>query len=222
MDMEPQLPRIDPGKRALIAGRTGSGKTTLGAWFMYRSLQHWVILNPKHTALYRDMRYSIVHKTFDPKLLVRDSKRYKFVILELSGDEAESDYMDGIIAWLHSALTNIGLCCDELYTLHSGGGRAGSGLTGWLTRGREKRQSFIGLTQRPAWISQFLFTESDLLIEMDLTLEKDRNRMYESTGNEHFLERITDFRWLCYDVQGDSITLYKPVPPLQLKEQSYG
>lgn len=217
-----QLPQIDPGKRCLIAGRTGSGKTTLAAWFLARSRQHWIVLNPKHTALYREMPYSIVHRTFDPKLIMRDSRRYKFVILELSGDEAESDYMDGIIAWLHSALHNIALCADELYTLHSGGGRAGSGLTGWLTRGREYRQSFLGLTQRPAWISQFLFSESDLICEMDLVLDKDRDRMYESTGDVHFLERVTNHRWLCYDVIRAETTLYAPVPPLQLKEASNG
>jgi hypothetical protein len=216
------LPQIDPGKRALIAGRTGSGKTTLAAWFLARSKQHWIILNPKHTALYREMPYSIVHRSFDPKLILRDSRRFKFVILELSGDEADSNYMDGIIGWLHGALHNIALCADELYTLHSGGGRAGSGLTGWLTRGREFKQSFIGLTQRPAWISRFLFTESDLICEMDLTLEEDRDTMYKATGDRHFLDRVTDHRWLCYDVQRASIALYKPVPPVQLKEKSYG
>jgi hypothetical protein len=212
------LPQIDPGKRALIAGRTGSGKTTLGAWFLARSRQHWVVLNPKHTKLYRQLPYSIVHSSFDSKLIIRDTRRYKFVVLDLTGAEAESDYMDGIIGWLHGALNNIGICADELYTLHYGNGRAGPGLLGWLTRGREKQQSFIGLTQRPAWISQFLYTESDLICEMDLTLEEDRDKMYKATGDRHFLERVTAYRWLCYDVLAASTTLYAPVPPIQLKE----
>lgn len=221
MDTPTPPPRIETGKRCLIAGRTGSGKTTLGAWFLVRSLQHWVILNPKHTPLYRELPYSIVHREFDAKRISQDSKRYKFVVLELSGEEAEVSYMDGIIAWLHSALQNIGLCADELYTLHSGG-RAGPGLLGWLTRGREIKQSFVGLTQRPAWISQFCFSESDLICGMDLTLEDDRDRMYKMTGDLHFLERVQDHRWLCYNVQQARTTLYAPVPPLKLKEQSYG
>jgi hypothetical protein len=217
-------PRIDPGKRCLVAGRTGSGKTTLGAWFLNRSLQHWVILNPKHTSIYREMPYSIVHRTFDPKMIFRDVRSKKFVILELSGEEAESYFMDGIIAWLHSTLNNIGVCADELYTLHMGNGRAGPGLLGWLTRGRENKQSFLGLTQRPKWISQFLFSESDLICMMDLTLEEDRDRMYEATGDRHFLERVTGHRWLCYDVHADSIALLAPVPTLkqQLGETFHG
>jgi hypothetical protein len=216
------LPQINPGTRCLVSGRTGSGKTTLAGWFLARSRQHWVILNPKHTKLYREMPYSISHHTFDPKLILRDVRRFKFVILELSGEEAESNYMDGIIGWLHGALNNIALCADELYTLHSGGGRAGPGLMGWLTRGREKHQSFLGLTQRPAWISRFLFSESDLICEMDLTLEEDRDKLYEATGDRHFLERVTGYRWLCYDVLKASTTLYAPVPPLQLKESIHG
>lgn len=179
-------------------------------------------MNPKHTAMYREMPYSVVHRSFDPKLILRDLRRYRFVIIEPSGEEAEADYMDGIIGWLHSALHNIALCADELYTLHSGGGRAGTGLNGWLTRGREIKQSFLGLTQRPAWISRFLFTESDLICEMDLTLEEDRDTMYKATGDVHFLERVRDYRWLCYDVLRAETTKYAPVPPLQLKELSNG
>lgn len=215
------LPRIETGKRCLIAGRTGSGKTTLGAWFLVRSMQHWVILNPKHTPLYRQLPYSIVHHEFDAKRISVDSKRYKFVVLELSGEQAEANYMDGIIGWLHGALNNIGLCADELYTLHNGG-RAGPGLLGWLTRGREIKQSFVGLTQRPAWISMFCFSETDLICGMDLTLDEDRDRMYKMTGDRHFLERVTDYRWLCYNVQRAETTLYAPVPNLRLKESSYG
>lgn len=119
--------------------------------------------------------------------------------------------MDGIIGWLHGAMRNIGLCCDELYTLHSAGGRAGSGLIGWLTRGREYRQSFLGMTQRPVWISRFCYSEADVIIEMDLTAESDRQTVYEYTGDRHFLERVTDYRWLCYRVQPDVTTLYAPV-----------
>jgi hypothetical protein len=57
---------------------------------------------------------------------------------------------------------------------------------------------------------------------MDLTLEDDRDRMYKMTGDLHFLERVQDHRWLCYNVQQARTTLYAPVPPLKLKEQSYG
>jgi hypothetical protein len=207
-------PRIDSDARFCVAGRTGSGKTTLANWFLNRSSQHWVILNPKHTGAYRELPDSIVHRKFKPRELLSDLNRRKFVNLELNEFEAGAEYMDGIIGWLHGALSNVGLCCDELYTLHSGTGRAGPGLIGWLTRGRERRQSLLGLMQRPAWVSRFVFTEASAIIEMDLTFEEDRATLFEYTGSRYFLSRVLGHRWLYYDVARDRVELFGPVPLL--------
>jgi hypothetical protein len=214
------LPSVAPGKRALIAGKTGSGKTTLATWFMLRSYQHWLILNPKHTAIYRTLPDAVVYRKFDPRGVYSDIQRRKYVVLELSGYEATREYMDGIIAWLQSAVNNVGLCVDELYTLHSAGGHAGDGLIGWITRGREKKQTMLGLTQRPAWLSRFLFSETDYLCAMLLNLSEDRERMYEVTGDRHFLERVTEYRWLWYDDARNSTTLYGPVPEVKPQHRS--
>lgn len=193
----------------------------MGAWFLQRSTQHWIILNPKHTRIYRELPGAAVHRKFDSRALIRDLAIYKFVVLELEADEAEPNYMDGIVAWVHTAMRNVGLCVDELYTMHSRG-QSGPGLLGWLTRGREYRQSFLGLTQRPKWISLFCFSESDYLCEMDLTLPEDRERFFEFTGNRNFLARVVDHRWLWYDVARDTITLYGPIPQTALGEVSHG
>jgi hypothetical protein len=222
--MVPQqrLPLIEPDKRGLICGRTGSGKTTLAAWLLARSYQHWVILNPKHTALYRQLPYSIVYNKFEPRGMLRDLRTKKFVILELTGAEADADYMDGIIGWLHGAQKNLGLMCDELYTLHASAGRAGPGLIGWLTRGREHRQSFLGLTQRPVWLTRFAWTETEYICEMDLTLPEDRDTVYQNTGQRAFLNRITGHRWLWYDALRNTLDLYSPVPSVITSERAYG
>lgn len=113
--------------------------------------------------------------------------------------------------YLHESFENVGFCIDELYTLHTGG-RAGEGLTGVLTRGREMKQSFLGLTQRPAWVSRFCFSESDYVIGMDLALKEDRKRMVDITGNIHFSERLEARKWLFYDVGKDDIKKYSAVP----------
>jgi hypothetical protein len=195
-----------------MAGRTGSGKTTVACWLLSRSSQHWVIFNPKHTAGYKTLPDSIVVKRFEPRPLLTLLKRHKFVILNLSHDEATPEYMDAILEWLHRSIKNVGVCIDELYTFHSAGGRAGDGLLGWLTRGRELHQSFLGLTQRPAWISRFCFSESDFIGCMDLILEEDRKKMRDMTGQDAFLARVTNYRWLWYTVAEDLLRLYGPVP----------
>ncbi len=218
--MAPPLPRIESDQRFIAAGRTGSGKTTLACWFLNRSVQHWVILNPKHTAIYRQLPDSLVYRKFKPRDLISDLSRRKFLNLELSDAEATPEFMDGIIGWLHSTLTHVGLCVDEVYTLHTGTGRAGPGLIGWLTRGRERRQSFLGLVQRPAWVSRFCFTEASALIEMDLLFPEDRDTLYEYTGSQYFLQRVLGHRWLYYDVARDRAELFGPVPTLSTQLRS--
>jgi ATPase subunit of ABC transporter with duplicated ATPase domains len=206
------LPSIEPGQRAIVSGRTGSGKSTLARWLLNRSDQHWVVFNPKHTAAYRKLDDAIIFKKFDAKAILSAIKRYKFVVLNFSGDEASADVMDAVLLWLHENLRNVGVCCDELYTMHSSAGRAGDGLIGWLTRGRELKQSFLGLTQRPAWISRFLFSEADFIASMDLVLADDRKRLVSETGNENFNRRLHGHRWLWYTVSQDQIMLLGPVP----------
>ena len=208
-------PRIEPGKRVIVAGRTGSGKSTLACWLLEHTSQHWLVLNPKHTAAYRGLSDVIVFSKFDEKAIRKEIQRTKFVLLNFSGDEASADFMDAVIIWAHETLKNVGLCVDELYTLHSASGRAGDGLIGWLTRGRELRQSFIGLTQRPAWISRFVMSEADAICAMDLVLADDRMRMREATGQDHYLDRVRAHRWLWYSVAEDELRLYGPVPIAQ-------
>lgn len=205
------LPLILPGKRVTIAGRTGSGKTTLGNWLAKRSPGHWLILNPKHTKGYNSLPgvqtiYGVNQKKIEKSLL-----QNKFTLLNPTGAESTPENLDLIVHWLHMNYENVGLICDELYTLHRRGD-AGEGLIGWLTRGRELGQSFIGLTQRPAWISLFCFSEADYLAEMDLTLKKDRQRFYEFTGRPDSLMRLEPRRWLWYEAETDELRKYGAVP----------
>ncbi len=207
------LPKIEPDKRAIISGRTGSGKSTLACWLLSRSLQHWLILNPKWTGAYKNLPESKVLEGFKESDVIKSLEQNRYTVLNFPGSQANAEYMDSVIDYIHGSFENIGLCADELYTLHTGG-KAGAGLTGWLTRGRELKQSFIGLTQRPAWISRFAYSEADYIVGMDLALADDRKRLYEASGNEHFLSRIPPRRWLWYDVSRDTIARYAPVPPL--------
>ena len=54
-----KYPTVEPGKRAAIAGRTGSGKSVMGCWLLWQSPGQWVILNPKNTAAYDDLPHSV-------------------------------------------------------------------------------------------------------------------------------------------------------------------
>lgn len=207
------LPRIKPGERAIVAGKTGCGKSVLGNFLLTRSGGQWLILNPKHTAAYNSLPDSVVIHGFNmkaiEKALFKDNKR--FVIINPTLPQSNKETMDLFIEYVHENYTNIGLVADELYTLHNNG-VAGPGLIGWLTRGRELKQSFLGFTQRPTWISQFLMSETDYRGMMKLVLEKDRKRMFESTGSKLFMQQLPDREWLWYDDKHNSVKHYGAVP----------
>lgn len=212
--MDNSFPSIVRGKRALVAGRTGSGKSTLGNWLLNRSTGHYVILNPKWTASYNALPDLVTVKfrgLHDCGKIADAMMKYRYVNVEPQSTAADPQTLDAIVLWIHDNFRDIGLCVDELYSLHNNG-RAGEGLIGWLTRGRELHQSFIGMTQRPAWISQFLFSESDYIGGMALNLEKDRKRMVEMTGHAEFEKHLQPHHWLWYDVQRNSLRRFGPVP----------
>lgn len=215
----PPIPSIKAGERAVISGRTGSGKSALGAYFLNRSRQHWIILNPKHTAAYRDLPGVNVLQGFDARKVNKSIESHQFTCINFTGEESNPAFMDGVIAWLCENYTNIGVCCDELYTLHTRG-NPGPGLIALLTRGRELKQSFLGMTQRPAWISVFTYSEASYIIGMDLTTPADRKRLYENTGEAGFLKRLSAYYWRFYNVGNDAATFWGPVPLLKTTEAS--
>lgn len=211
--MKPVAPSVGVGQRAIVAGRTGSGKSTLANYLLKNSPSHWVILNPKITSAYNRLPNSTVIEGFNLKKIEASIfSGKKFTVVNPTRGEANSETMDLFVSWIHDNFMGVGLCADELYTLHKNG-RPGEGLLALLTRGRELKQSFIGLTQRPAWVSQFVFSEADYIGQMSLNIPGDRKRMYEFIGNPMALENIPPRHWLWYDVGGDKLRYFNPVPP---------
>jgi len=205
------FPLIKLGERAILSGRTGSGKSTLGKWLLQRSPGRWIILNPKHTKAYDSLPDSHTINGIDLKKLDRSLQEHRFTIVNPTGPQATPENLDLFLEYIHGSYKKLGVCADELYTLHNNG-RAGEGLLGLLTRGRELEQSFLGMTQRPAWISQFCFSESQYIGGMSLSLTDDRKRMHQMTGREEFIGKLAPHYWLWYDVSADKLRSFKPVP----------
>lgn len=218
MALQNPLPLIKPGERAIIAGRTGSGKTVLGGWLARRSPQKWIVFNPKHTAGYNELPNVEILDGFKARKIDKALNDSRFVVLNFAPAESTAPFMDACIRWLHDQYDNIGLIADELYTLHDSG-RPLPGLTAWLTRGRERKQSFIGLTQRPVWISRFCFSEADYIGGMSLQLASDRKAMMQNTGRAEYLKKLDAHYWLWYRVAADELDLYGPVPLSTLQEK---
>lgn len=206
------LPTLTPGSRTVAAGRTGSGKTSLARFLVeHRNTQHWVILNPKHTAGYDKLPDAKVLNGWNGKKFDKSITENRFTVINFNPQELNADFMDSVLLYIHDTYDNIGILADELYYLHKFG-EAGDGLIGILTRGRERKQTFLGLVQRPKRISLFAFSESDYIVSLALNLEVDRKRMEESTGDSKFLKSLPKYYWRWYTVDADHSTLFGPVP----------
>ncbi len=208
------FPSIKTGSRLFIAGSTGSGKTTLAAEFVRHSTQHAVILNPKHTAGYkRSMPDAVVLDDVKMDKIERSLMKNKVTILNLPVQYFEAENQDAILKYLHLKYENILIVADELTTLHKNG-RSFRGLKSTLTLGRELNQTFIGLTQRPAWLDQHVMSESEYYAVMYLKLLRDRKRVMEEIGHKAVLEPIPKNYWFWKDDNDpqDRLRYFKPVP----------
>jgi hypothetical protein len=205
------LPKLKRGTRLFITGSTGSGKTTLAGEFIKASPQHAVIFNPKHTAGYSTLPGVNVLDDVKMEKIEKSLLKNKITLLNLPVEYFEAENQDALLKYIHLKYENLLLVADELGTLHKGG-RSFRGLKSVLTLGRELNQSFIGLTQRPAWIDRHVISEADYLAIMKLNLLRDRKIMNEEIGNPAVLNKLEKRFWLFFDQDTDKLSYYKPVP----------
>lgn len=199
------------GQRAVCVGRTGSGKTTLARYIMAVSPVRWIIIDRKcDDAFINDGGVVVLSRLASVKECSDILAEVPTIVVRPHPAEFRGGFVDEFIGNLHEGLESVGLMVDELYSLHVNG-QPGDGLTSWLTRGRSKKQTFLGLAQRPAWISQFIFSEADIIYCMALNKEEDRKRVYDFVGDKRILEKVTKRHFWRYGVDDDVLQRGSPV-----------
>ncbi len=205
--MSSNLPYVPPGKRALILGKTGSGKTVGASWLLSRSPGRWVILDSKHDELLSQLGPEV---DWNANAIIKELKKYRVVVAHPK--ELEPELLDQVLFDLCESRESVSIFVDELMYLHKGVGRAGPGLMGLLTRGRSRKQSFIGCSQRPAFISGFCYSEAEYFGVYRLKLKQDWAKIIEFTGFPQVKKTREDHHWAWVDVAQDTLTEYGPVP----------
>lgn len=197
------LPNDDD--RTVIVGSTGSGKTFFGIWLL--STRNWYerptyIFDFKGDKLIASLPAKVISVRANPP---RDPGLYILRPLPEADDAAVEVFLQKL--WqMEDAILYI----DEGYMI----GRSNKWYNALLTQGRSKYIEIITLSQRPLWLSRFVFSEATYFAMFNLTDKDDRKTVGRFVPPELYTAdtRLPRFHCVWYDVaSGDGLEL-RPVP----------
>jgi DNA helicase HerA-like ATPase len=169
-------------ERHAIVGTTGSGKTIFGLWCLsHRSYTEmpWIIIDSKRDEHIAQLPADEI-KTGDD--VPREAGLY---VVRPTVDEIDDGAVSDLLMRIWDA-ERTGIFIDEGYMLPP----RDRGLRTVLTQGRSKRIPMICLSQRPAFVSPFLLSESEVKSIFYLEHPADIERVNEwmPACNPHLLQ----------------------------------
>lgn len=188
-------------QRLAIMGRTGSGKTVLGFWALSHAnfdRKPWVIIDYKH-----DKHLNSIPRLEEIDLKDRVPKQAGLYIVHPTPNQKED--IDAFL-WKIWEKENTGVFIDEAFVIPDS-----EGFDAILTQGRSKHIPIIALTQRPKFITKFVFTEADFFAVFHLQWSKDRAHVMEFVPAD-LREELPKHHSYWHDVGHNSTFVLKPVP----------
>jgi hypothetical protein len=195
----------DASQRTAIVGRTGSGKTQFGVYFLGTQINGpWkelpvTIIDFKHAQLIGELQATVIKVTDKPP-----TKPGLYVIRPFPGDDDKALIQYLLRVW---AQQNHGIYCDECLDL----GPRNRGFRRILSQGREKNIPMIYCTQRPSWVDMYSFSEATYICAFQLTLPKDEARVNEFAPG-YVNIRLEPFQSYWYDVPDNKGQVLTPCP----------
>lgn len=189
--------------RLAVIGRTGSGKTQAAAWHLSGKdfkAQPWVILNTKGDPFLNEIADIEGVQAIDITDTPGDEGLYITSPLPSQGIEIDAFLRR---CWLKQ---NIGVYIDEGYMID-----LTDGLNALLTQGRSRQIPMIVLSQRPAWLSKFVFSEADYIQLFHLQNSDDRKNVAKFVPFDPRW-RLQQFHSYWYNVGKNEIVQFAPVP----------
>lgn len=191
-----------PQNRTAIIGSTGSGKTFTACWILSTRDFHirpWVIFDFKGDALIEEIN-PIEISIFGPP----PKKPGIYVVRPIP--ELHDDAVTAFL-WKIWAQGHTGIYIDEGFML----GARNPALNACLTQGRSKYIEMLILSQRPVWMSRFVFSEANFFSIMRLTDVDDLKTVRRFIGGQE-LNNLPKYHSYWYDVERQEGAQWSPVP----------
>jgi len=194
------LPRYD--KRTAVVGSTGSGKTQFAVWLLSTrdfDVRPWIIFDFKGDQLIAEIGAKEI--TVGSPIPKQPGLYVVRPIPEFHDEQVKQ------MLWNIWKQENVGVYIDEGYML----GTRNSALNALLTQGRSKHIEMIILSQRPRFMSKFVFSEANYFAVFNLTLEEDRQYVRGYLGRT-YIELLPKYHATWYEVDKQEACQFSPVP----------
>jgi len=192
-----KLPGMD--SRTAIVGSTGSGKTFAGVWHLSKcdwNRRPWFLIDYKRDKLLSQLGATVI----DPRKPLPVAPG--LYLVQPMPDDQLVDFL-----WRVWSQENCGLYFDEGYMV----GDRNKAFRACLTQGRSKHIQMIVLSQRPAWMDRFVFSEADFFQVFRLNDMRDYDTI-QSMITVRIKERLPKYHSKWYDVGSDLGVEFGPVP----------
>ncbi len=215
---EPSLNFPNDTQHHSIIGANGSGKTQAAMWFLSRRnflAKPWIIYDWKYEDLIAEVENTQEISVFD-----KIPDRPGLYVVHPEPDQTDAVDVQFRQIWQQE---NTGVYIDEGYMV---GARSGA-FRSLLSQGRSKHIPMIILSQRPAWMDRFVFTESQFFSVFRLQHRDDIKAIEQFVPNpdpekQHPLEeRLPEFWSYYYDVKANELAKMEPVPDRELIIQTF-
>jgi hypothetical protein len=188
--------------RIAIVGATGSGKTHAAMWQLSRrdfDKKPWVILDYKGDELLNSIQHA-QHISLEHDAPTAPGI---YIVHPNPGEESEVE----AFLWKLWQSENVGIYIDEGVMI----GNGNDAYRACLTQGRSKHIPMVVLCQRPVWIDQFTFSESDFFQVFRLGWLKDVKKMEEFIPYD-LERRLPEHYSYYYDVKANEMVIMAAVP----------
>ena len=191
-----------PSQHIAIIGRNGTGKTQAALWHLSKrnfDVMPYVVLDFKTDELVNSIDRA---RHIDLREIPRRPGIY---IAHPTPQDVEDGSVESFL-WRMYERENVGGWIDESYML-----QRSKAFETLLVQGRSKRIPLTVLTQRPVWVSRYIFSEAAFFQVFALSDRRDKMTV-EAIVPVNLDERLPDFHSHYYDVLRDELIVLAPVP----------
>lgn len=196
----PPFPFPKTSEHTTILGRTGSGKSHLGAWLLSHSdfdQMPFIIFDYKGDELLNSLGATNISITAEPP---DKPGLYIVHLIPEKDDEAREAFL-----WKIHARGRAGIYVDEGFNFANS-----NALDTILMQGRSKEIPCYINSQRPSWISRYCFSEASHFVLFHLNDRRDRVKVREFF-DAYQEARLPQFHAQWYAVNQDKNFLLPPV-----------